>query len=1093
MLDEIQQSLSVGEEKSEQVEKMIKLLGSFIFHTVGDRPFSSPLIHFLAVLGIDEETKRLRKAENYSYILAGVVYCTRVIGVEVLLPSHERDEQSAAARENFLEKRGEFLADGSFSVMSTMINLLAYSKSIALSASNEGMVHWGPDRKWLTLRGRRLVIERWKRMVQEAVDEAERLLWEEVMWMRREDKFIIALDKIVDDVTFTRRGISFVSKSSNGFSGGLDWMIERMLVSSEGQKMRKNGGWNVRFVRRYLQKIERFLEMLLFITHMTAGQPARGSEITTARYKNGFLQDRNIYVIDGRVVFISRYHKSQSQFDKPKVIPRFLPWRVGQLMAVCIGYVLVFREHLMVEISGNGWSEYVWGDSRGPWETDRLTSIITRESTKRLGQRLTTLDYRHAVISIGRVFIGEGFAAGYKEEIGEIDEAEVEVEDGLEISAGRTEKIGVQRYGVPSDIIKHLSMRSMEIFRPLSEAWHQFLGLSSDERGLASGKNLQLKRKRVEAEIGNELTRPIAKRTTIGTVGVGSTTADEQKGHIQVDSMEFQRAMQKALGGISSVSFRSKEQELAMEAVLAGQTPLVVVLATGGGKSLLFMGPACLDDPGVTILVVPFRALVDNMVERMQKMGIDCLEWKIGEVNAAAVVVVSADVAGDWRFLDYASLLGRQKLLRRVMVDECHLIITSSDYRPKLAHLKRLRSLNCPLVLLTATLPPLLEVELGESMAVPLARYIRGNTTRKKTRYMVQWCQRGDDIGEIAVGILRRQRERLREQKGVVYCRTRAQCEALAEELGCAYYHSTVVDKEEQLKEWVENGGFIVATSALGTGVDYDGIVFVLHVGLPYGMIDFAQESGRAGRSGEEVDSIVLVGEDEMSRMTKKKDRTVDEDAMIAFVEGQGCRRGIMSRYLDGEQIECLDGDMAGCDRCGEGGRDWERWQVEEEKQWEVVRGILDELVNGCASCWMTQRGEDDHMHSLLGCQVKKELTQRACDEFRQLVGYEVASNSCMKCGISLKFCNRGKEDGMSGKCQWANIMIPIVKATMGSRGGFEIIRRVGYCGIAFDWVEYGRWIGRRHRRRYWGKWMSNGMVVMIEIILYMCEYGKSR
>jgi superfamily II DNA helicase RecQ len=49
-----------------------------------------------------------------------------------------------------------------------------------------------------------------------------------------------------------------------------------------------------------------------------------------------------------------------------------------------------------------------------------------------------------------------------------------------------------------------------------------------------------------------------------------------------------------------------------------------------------------------------------------------------------------------------------------------------------------------------------------------------------------------------------------------------------------------LVDREDQLEKWVEEGGFIVATSALGTGVDYMGIVFVLHVGLPYGIIDYA-------------------------------------------------------------------------------------------------------------------------------------------------------------------------------------------------------------------------------------------------------------
>ncbi|KAL2349584.1 hypothetical protein BJ546DRAFT_828969, partial [Cryomyces antarcticus] len=105
--------------------------------------------------------------------------------------------------------------------------------------------------------------------------------------------------------------------------------------------------------------------------------------------------------------------------------------------------------------------------------------------------------------------------------------------------------------------------------------------------------------------------------------------------------------MQRVLGR-KEVSFRSKEQELAMEAILAGQTPLVVVLPTGGGKSLLFMVPACLEEPGVTIVVAPFRALVDDLVDRLKKRGIDCLEWKPGEVNPAAVVVVSADMVANW-------------------------------------------------------------------------------------------------------------------------------------------------------------------------------------------------------------------------------------------------------------------------------------------------------------------------------------------------------------------------------------------------------------------------------------------------------------
>jgi superfamily II DNA helicase RecQ len=73
------------------------------------------------------------------------------------------------------------------------------------------------------------------------------------------------------------------------------------------------------------------------------------------------------------------------------------------------------------------------------------------------------------------------------------------------------------------------------------------------------------------------------------------------------------------------------------------RTPLVVVLPIGRGKSLLFIAPACLDDPGVTIVVVPYRALVNNLVTTTTKVRIDYIEYKLGEQNPAALVFVSTD------------------------------------------------------------------------------------------------------------------------------------------------------------------------------------------------------------------------------------------------------------------------------------------------------------------------------------------------------------------------------------------------------------------------------------------------------------------
>ncbi|GAB7357794.1 hypothetical protein MBLNU459_g0611t1, partial [Dothideomycetes sp. NU459] len=272
------------------------------------------------------------------------------------------------------------------------------------------------------------------------------------------------------------------------------------------------------------------------------------------------------------------------------------------------------------------------------------------------------------------------------------------------------------------------------------------------------------------------------------------------------------------------------------------------------------MAPACLSNPGVTIVVVPFRALINNLVETAKKAGIDSMEWRPGESNPASLVFVSADFVSNGGFLSYGTLLRSKGVLRRVFVDECHLTFTASDWRAKLAHVRVVRGFGCPVILLTATLPCLLEFELEEAMAAQMARYIRAVTTRVRTRYIVETCGKGK-LEETVINFCKRMIKHLGRQRGVVYSRSRDQCEGLAEDLGCAYYHAGAADKEEKLAGWLEKGGLIVATSALGTGVDFPGVVFVLHVNLPYGMIDFAQESGRAGRGGEDVDSVIMVEE----------------------------------------------------------------------------------------------------------------------------------------------------------------------------------------------------------------------------------------
>jgi hypothetical protein len=129
--------LSSGEQTVE-IDALLASVASFIFVQYPREPLSCRFVQFLAVLGIDGEMGRLRTAKNYSFMLAGVVYCVRVLGIEKLLPAESRDEQTEADRDNFIKMRENFLADGLFSPISKMINMLAIGKHISLNAGNSG-------------------------------------------------------------------------------------------------------------------------------------------------------------------------------------------------------------------------------------------------------------------------------------------------------------------------------------------------------------------------------------------------------------------------------------------------------------------------------------------------------------------------------------------------------------------------------------------------------------------------------------------------------------------------------------------------------------------------------------------------------------------------------------------------------------------------------------------------------------------------------------------------------------------------------------------------------------------------------------------
>jgi superfamily II DNA helicase RecQ len=142
---------------------------------------------------------------------------------------------------------------------------------------------------------------------------------------------------------------------------------------------------------------------------------------------------------------------------------------------------------------------------------------------------------------------------------------------------------------------------------------------------------------------------------------------------------ERSRAVRKALGKPKNavLAYRSVEQEVALNRIIDDlDTTLVVVLPIGGGKSLLFTAPACLDDPGMIVVVIPYRRPMDDTIYNARALRIDCLEWTYRVEDLATIVFISANCLSR-NFFDYVSRMHSKGLLRKIFVNECHLAVTA--------------------------------------------------------------------------------------------------------------------------------------------------------------------------------------------------------------------------------------------------------------------------------------------------------------------------------------------------------------------------------------------------------------------------------
>ena len=477
--------------------------------------------------------------------------------------------------------------------------------------------------------------------------------------------------------------------------------------------------------------------------------------------------------------------------------------------------------------------------------------------------------------------------------------------------------------------------------------------------------------------------------------------------------MNAGRALQVLSEVFGHEDFRGAQAEIVGH--VAGGGDALVLMPTGGGKSLCYQLPALLRE-GTALVVSPLIALMQDQVAALEQLGVRAAFLNSTLDGRAVNACERAMRAGELDLLYVAPerlMMSRmlelldETLIALFAIDEAHCVSQwGHDFRPEYLQLSVLheRFPGIPRIALTATADPQTRGEIISRLALEDARVFISSFDRPNIRYTIT------DKQDARNQLLHFIRDEHADEAGIVYCLSRSKVDETAAWLvshgiNALPYHAGMdapSRSAHQQRFQREDGIVIVATIAFGMGIDKPDVRFVAHLDLPKSIEAYYQETGRAGRDGLPADAWMAYGLGDVVQQRRMIDEsqgseefrrvsTVKLDALLGLCETAGCRRVRLLEYFGEASAPC-----GNCDTCLEPPRTWDATEAAQKALSCIYRTgqrfgavHLIDVLRGRATERVAQWGHDRLPVFGVGADIDEASWRNV---FRQLVALGFAA-----------------------------------------------------------------------------------------------------